>query len=108
MLIYRTACGSIKQAMDGAKVFGSEMEMLRYIVRYWKASGFGKVPFSIKDIVIDREHPFDDERVGWRNVMRVCVKRFGNEDYIEEYGTPQCIGFCCKNFEMLGGEREWQ
>ena len=30
-------------------------------------------------------------RIGWKNVRHVCVKRFGDEDFMKEYGCPQCL-----------------
>ena len=33
--------------------------------------------------------------------MYVCIKRFGNEDYVEKYGAPQCIGMCATDYPRV-------
>lgn len=47
-----------------------------------------KSMFTINDIVIhEKEYPMETKDM-------VCVKRYGNEDYIEKYNSPQIIGYC--------------
>ena len=46
--------------------------------------------FDESDIVVKNESNYD-ERLGYSTAM-VCVKRFGDENYIELYNCPQCIG----------------
>lgn len=54
--------------------------------------------FSLDDIVID-DKSVDDPRCGWHDTRYVCVKRFCEEDYMEKYGSPQCIGMCATDYE---------
>ena len=51
------------------------------------------------DIVINKESAVNDDRIGWEDSMYVCVKRMGSEDYIKEYGVPQCIGICATKYK---------
>lgn len=60
--------------------------------------GYPGAPFEIQDIVIDKENPYEDNRIDWNDTMYVCVKRYGNEDYIKQYGAPQCIGMCATDY----------
>lgn len=103
MIIYRPHRGSLADALVEAKEFRTEEEMKSYIYEDWKKShmelGFKSAPFETEDIVIDKENPHEDERIGWRDTMYVCVNRFCNEDYIEKYGCPQCIGMCATDYE---------
>lgn len=73
-------------------------DVKEYILEYWtKHTPHSCKPFEISDIVID-EDLHNDDRIGWRNVHHVCVKRLGNEDYMKEYGYPQCIGMCSEDY----------
>ena len=58
---------------------------------------FSKI--TTDDIVINRESAVNDDRIGWEDSMYVCVKRMGSEDYIKEYGVPQCIGICATKYK---------
>ena len=77
--------------MAEKKEFESEYAMKKYIVEQWYNM------FSIEDIVLSEEI-MNDERIGWEDTRYVCTKRLGNEDYIEKYGVPQCIGMCATKF----------
>lgn len=103
MIIYRPHRGLLTDAMAEAKEFETEEEMKRYIYEYHKAYfldlGYPDAPFEIEDIVIDKENPHEDNRIGWNDTMHICVKRYGNENYIKQYGTPQCIGMCATDYE---------
>lgn len=103
MIIYRPHRGGLAEAMAEAKEFETEEEMKRYIYEHHKAYcldlGYPNAPFEIEDIEIDYERPIEDERIGWNDEMYVCVKRYGNEDYIKKYGTSQCIGMCATDYK---------
>lgn len=103
MIIYRPHRGGLAETMEEAKEFETEEEMKKYIYEYHKAYffdlGYNNAPFEIEDIVIDNENPHEDNRIGWHNAMHVCVKRYGNEDYMKKYGCPQCIGMCATDYE---------
>ncbi len=83
--------------------FQTEEEMKKYICKeykeLYKKLGYDGSPFEISDIVIDSENPIDDERIGWHDTMYVSIKRFGEEDYIKEYGVPSSIGTCATDYE---------
>lgn len=98
MIKYRPHRGSLSDAMKEARVFGNIDEMKLFVWDSWnrwmdwcgvKECGF----FDLEDIVIG-EVLGDDNRIGWKNVRHVCIKRFGDKDYMEIYGSPQCIGWC--------------
>lgn len=94
MVIYRSHAGTLEEAMKTKVEFSDFEEMKSYIVNYWRDSCFGKPPFEIKDIVI-KDEPFHDPRIGWRDTRHVCIKRFGNQEYI----FPQCIGWCATDYD---------
>lgn len=95
MIVYRPHRGSLVKAMQEAKEFNNEQEMKEYIVKDWQ--GY----FSIEDIVIDN-HPYNDERNGWKDTRYVCSNRFGKQDNLALYGVPQCIGMCATIYPMGG------
>lgn len=104
MIIYRPHRGGLAEAMSEAKEFDNVDSMKQYIVEQWTESLGGRKPFDVDDIVLDDE-TIDDDRIGWHDTRYVCIKRFGNEDYMEKYGSPQCIGFCATDYESNGFER---
>lgn len=89
--------------MAEAREFWTEEEVKQHIYEHHKAyfrdSNYSDAPFGVEDIVTDRENPREDNRIGWHNAMYVCAKRYGNEDYIEKYGCPKCIGMCATDYE---------
>lgn len=93
MIIYRPYRGSLEKSLAEAKEFETETEMKEYIVE--RFLGF----VSPEDIVIEDESVADDERCGWHDTKYVCIKRNGEENYIEKYGCAQCIGFCATDYE---------
>lgn len=103
MIIYRPHRGGLAEAMQEAKEFQTEDEMKQYIYeehkRYFSEIGFNSAPFDVEDIVIKEDTAIKNSRTGWNDTMYVCVKRYGNEDYMEKYGAPQCTGMCARNYE---------
>lgn len=95
MIIYRPQRGTLEEAMKEAKEFETEDEMKDHIVKVW--DGLVKK----EDIVITRI-PFEDVRIGWKDCRFVCINKLGDEDYIKEYGCPQCIGYCATDYEQGG------
>lgn len=91
MIIYRPHRGNLADAMAEAKEFDSEDQMKDYIVSQW--NGY----ISKEDIVIDNEK-VNDDRNGWKDTSYVCTNRMGNEDYIKNFGCPQCIGMCATDY----------
>lgn len=91
MLIYRPHRCSLAEAMTEARIFTSFDEIREYAANEWNST-LGWNILNPNDIVLDNES-HDDDRIGWKDVRYLCVKRLGNEDYMEEYGCPQCIGF---------------
>lgn len=108
MVIYRPHRGGLKEALAESKEFESFEEMKEYIYEYhkgyFKDLGYPNPPFEIDDIIINESGKYEDKRIGWHDAMYVCVKRYGNEDYIKKYGTPQCIGMCATDYEKLTAE----
>lgn len=91
MLIYRPHRGSLAGAMKEAKTFNSFEDIKNYVVNEWN-NLWGYQILNTDDIVLDEES-YDDDRIGWKDVHYLCTKKLGDEDYIKEYGHPQCIGF---------------
>lgn len=90
---------TISEAMEQAKEFKDAEEMKEYIVKLWHKDWNGtKDLFTADDIVINEKSAVQDDRIGWKDSMYVCIKRMGDEDYIKKYGTPQCIGMCATEY----------
>lgn len=108
MIIYRPHRGGLAEAMAEAREFETEEEMKHHIYEHYREYSLDLVylnaPFEIDDIVIEKENPREDDRIGWHDTMYVCVKRYGNEDYVEKYGDPQCIGMCATDYEREENE----
>lgn len=98
MVIYRPHRGGLAESMDEAVQFEDFNSMKEYIVKR-NCEIWGKPMFSVDDIVIDEEISPDD-RIGWEDVRYVCVKRYGNENFIKKYGCPQCIGYCATKYRI--------
>lgn len=92
MIKYRPHRGSLADAMAEEREFETVEELKAHVWNSWNETG-GIVWFNREDIVIG-EILGDDDRIGWKNVRHVCVKRMGSEDYMALYGSPQCIGWC--------------
>lgn len=90
MIKYRPQRGGLDEAMAEAREFATYEDMKQYIVQGYAEWNH---PFGVDDIVIG-ENIGNDDRIGWKNVRHVCTKRWGGHDYIQEYGCPQCIGWC--------------
>ena len=91
MLIYRPHRSSLAEAMAEAKTFNSFDEIKEYVANKWN-SVWGYRILNQDDIILNEES-HDDDRIGWKDVYYLCAKKIGDEDYIKEYGFPQCIGF---------------
>lgn len=119
MIIYRPHRGTLEKSLKEAKEFKTEEEMKYHIMRQYKgyANDLRKMEynyidvspreisryidnplFELEDIVIG-DKISDDTRCGWHDTRDVCIKRFGDENYMELYGCSQCIGFCATNYE---------
>lgn len=99
MIIYRPHRGTLAEAMLEAKEFDSIEAMKEYIVQE-NTKLLGKISFVAEDIVIDEES-ISDDRNGWNDTRRVCVRRMGDEDFMEKCGSPQCIGFCATDYPKM-------
>jgi hypothetical protein len=102
MVIFRHHKGSLAESMATAVEFNNYDELKAYIVEYYKKFykelGYETEPISLEDVVIEEDEKHDDKRIGWHNTMYVCIKRLGNEDYMKEYNSPQCIGMCATDY----------
>lgn len=92
MIVYRPHRGSLEDAMKEVKTFDNWYQMTHYIANNWNLA-VGKKVIDPDDIVMD-DKPVNDDRVGWKDVHMVLVTRIGNDNFMEEYGNPQCIGYC--------------
>lgn len=84
MIIYRPNRETLKEAMAESKEFDNEDDMKKYIVEQHEGL------FDVDDIVFS-EYSINDTRIGWKDCRYVCVKRYGNIDFMQQYGTAQCI-----------------
>lgn len=102
MVIYRPHRGGLKESLAEAKEFESIDEMKQWIYEHYKFVyadlGYKMEPFGIEDIVIEDDAE-DDNRCGWHDTRVVCVKRLLNQEFMEQYGCPQCIGHCATDYE---------
>ena len=92
MIKYRPHRGSLEDAMKEAREFETYEDMKWHVLRELSIGGIIR-PFDLDDIVIG-DVLGDDDRIGWKNVRHVCVKRYGSDDYMKLYGNPLCIGWC--------------
>lgn len=102
MVIFRHHKGSLAESMATAVEFNNFDELKAYIVEYYKKFykelGYETEPIGLEDIVIEEDKKHDDKRIGWHDTMYVCIKRLGDEDYMKEYNSPQCIGMCATDY----------
>lgn len=92
MIIYRPHRGSLEDAMKEVKTFDNWYQMTHYIANNWNLA-IGKKVIDPDNIVMD-DKSINDDRAGWKDVHMVLVTRVGNENFMEKYGNPQCIGYC--------------
>ena len=94
MIKYRPHLGSLEESMREEREFETYEDMKRHVLREHAIWNTDEVTmFDLDDIVIC-DSLGDDDRIGWKNVRYVCVKRYGSDDYMKLYGCPQCIGMC--------------
>lgn len=99
MIIYRPHRGRLNKALAEAKEFNSFDELKEHLLEHYRKLVPGLIPFKIDDVVIDDEDMYDDDRCGWHDTRLVCLKRLFEDDYMEMYNAPQCIGFCATDYE---------
>lgn len=100
MIIFRPHRRMLDEAMADAKEFDTVKEMKEYIVKFWNEGwGGSEELFTVDDIVINEESAVNDDRIGWKDSMYVCVKRMGETDYMKKHGIPQCIGMCATKYK---------
>lgn len=97
MIIYRPHRGSFHDSMKELNSFVTFNDLKAYVVKYWTEQCDGHRPFDVEDVVID-DKTVDDDRNGWHDTRAVCIKRFFDEDFMKEYGTAQCVGFCATDY----------
>ena len=92
---YRPHRGLLAESMELACEFNNYDELKQHVYDEWSylKEIMNVEPFLLDDIVIGEPHG-DDNRIGWKNVRYVCIKRLYNEDYMKLYGSPQCVGMC--------------
>lgn len=92
MIIARQHRGQLADSMETARTFDTIEEMKQWFADCCNCMMVDNLGCTIGDIVIDSEHIYD-KRVGW-DTHYVCTKKFGNLDFMERCGCPQCIGMC--------------
>lgn len=95
MVIYTSNSEFLIECMRDAKEFEDFNVMKKHIIETLNCSGD---MVSFDDIVIGPVDQTGDHRRGWKNIMHVCIKRYGKEDFMKRYGAPQCIGMCSTEY----------
>ena len=90
-VIYRPAgmFYSLDEAMKQAKIFDSVEGIMDYIAKRLTKRTKEMRMFNVNlsyDVIIEKE-PFNDDRTGWKDVHRICLKNV-------MYCTPKCVGYC--------------
>ena len=75
MLIYRPHRSSLAEAMKEAKTFNSFEDIKNYVANEWN-NLWGYQILNPDNIVLDEES-HDDDRIGWKDVHYLCVKKIG-------------------------------
>ena len=87
MIIFRPIRVTLEESLVCAEEFENEDKLKEYLcIKFDNA-------FTKEDIVI-KEELIQDNRTSCVNTYHVCINRCGNDNYIEIYGCPQCIGYC--------------
>ena len=84
-VIYRPNRGSLEESMAQAREFAGEWRLKMSL-----AQEFG---VGICDIAVEQT-PVNDERTGWQDTRRVCLRRLGND----RFDVPLCIGFMAMDY----------
>lgn len=100
MIVYRPHRGSLEDAMKEVKTFDNWYQMTHYIANNWNLA-VGRKVINPDDIVMD-DKSVNDDRVGWKDVHMVLATRIGNDNFMEKYGNPQCIGYCTYDVSSVG------
>ena len=87
-ILYRPQKGSLVESMENVKEFGTVEELLNWLCE--DSEFCGKEMFAVEDI--NFSYYSYDERIDWQTFI-VTTNRFGEEDYLEKYHSPQAIGF---------------
>ena len=97
MVIFCPYLESLEESMTYVMEFEDFDLMKKYISDFYNKN-FGKV--DINDIIIDGKGTYDDVTY-WEDKRKVCLTKFNNVDYIEKFGSPQCIGFCATKYKKI-------
>lgn len=92
MIKYRPQRGSLEEAMKEYREFDTIDEMFDFIIKDW--SWYIMCPFTKEDLSIGEDLSIDS-RIGWSNTHYILTNRILDRNFIEMYGVPQCIGWCC-------------
>lgn len=91
--IFRPHRFELTNAMKEVKEFETKQEMFEYIRDEW-SKDWHKPMFDVSDIVMNEDYKINDDRIGWKDTMYVCIKRCGDQ----EYEHPACIGMCATDY----------
>ena len=92
-VIYRPQRRTLEDSVAEAQEFNS-IEALKYHIV--KAAAGCREWFTTDDIMIDKASPINDEKIGWKDSMHVCVKRWGENTF----DRPICLGFCATDYSV--------
>lgn len=84
-VLYIPHRSTLYEAMEELKEFSSLKEMCEYLAEQSKGA------FSVSDIYIS--YYYYDERIDWETYI-VTIGRYGKENYLKKYASPQAEGFC--------------
>ena len=87
-ILYRPHRGSLEESMECVKEFNTLEDMINWICE--DSEFCGKEMFRVEDI--NFSWYCYDERIDWQTFI-VKTNKYGEENYLEKYHTPQAIGF---------------
>lgn len=88
-VLYRPQRGGLDESMEELKEFDTVEHLLNWLCED-SDIGWGKEMFAVEDI--NFSYYCYDERIDWQTYI-VTINKWGEEDYLEKYHSPQAIGF---------------
>ena len=98
-VLYRPQRGGLDESMEELKEFAAVEDLLNWLCE--DSEICGKKMFEVEDI--NFSYYCYDERIDWQTFI-VTINKWGEEDYLEKYHSPQAIGFM--TFKYCGKEYE--
>ena len=85
-VLYRPACGGLKESMDRVKEFNSLKDMFSFI-----SSTYLSMSDCLRDFYIS--YYCYDDRINWETYI-ITTSKMDGKNVCQLYGCPQAIGYC--------------